>query len=121
MKGAVIELLTTFTELESKRDGSFEDIAAQLPKDIELHGSSVLRGNMHELVAEVYYHGFSLTIRATTDLRSFNVYPGMLKYLGDEYKYTYANDAVCIHGEDTADLSTCQMISKLIQRIIEVY
>jgi hypothetical protein len=121
MKEAVAELLTAFTELESKRDGSFEDITAQLSKDVELHGSSVLRGNMHELAVEVYYHGFNLMIRATTDLRSFNVYPGTLRYLGDEYKYTYANDAVCIHGEDTADLSTCQMISKLIQRIIEVY
>ena len=121
MKQAVAELLTIFNDLESKRDGSFDDIIAQLPKEVEMHGTGILRDHLHDLSTEVHYRDFSLTVRATTDLRSFNVYPSTLRYLGDEYKYTYANDAVCIHGEDTADLSTCQMISKLIQRIIEVY
>ena len=121
MKEAVAELLTTFTELESKRDGSFDDIVSQLPAGVELHGTGIARGNIRDLSVEVHYRGFSLTIRTSTDLRSFNVYPGTITYQGDEYKYTYANDGVRIHGDDTPDRGTCEFISKLIQRIIEVY
>ena len=125
MKQAVAELLTIFNDLESKRDGSFDDIIAQLPKEVEMHGTGILRDHLHDLSTEVHYRGFSLTVRATTDLRSFNVYPGTICYLSDDYKYTYANDGVHIHSAndstDTPDQGTCEFISKLIQRIIEVY
>ncbi len=121
MKQTVAELLTILTSLESKRDGSFDDIISQLPEGVEMHGAGIVRGNMHDLSAEIYYRGFRLSVHASTDLRSFNVYPGTIAYQGDEYKYTYASEGVHIHGDDTPDQGTCEFISKIIQRIIEVY